>query len=205
MVDPGAVHAAGHLRHFGDQRALEAWRGRLLDPVDAEIFQADGRRQLLGDDERMLGGRVAAALTIGDCGHGRHADFVQALDGLPFLAGTQHRQLGAEQVLEDLAPADAAVDLDEKALASHFGTQRAAPFQLAIDLALQRLHGIEGITPGPQALERFGQYQLHADSCPRITSAACCGMLYRSAVSANARPLRDQLARACWSSSMRCR
>src|SRR5690606_15406876 len=132
----------------------------------------------------------AAALAISHCGHGRHADFMQALDSLPFLAGTQYRQLGAEQVLEDLAPADATVDLDEEPLARHLGTQGATPFQLAVDLALQRLHGIEGITPGPQALERFGQYQLHADSCPRITSAACCGMLYRSAVSAKAKPLR---------------
>ncbi|MCY1179267.1 hypothetical protein D9M73_196590 [compost metagenome] len=153
----------------------------------------------------MLRGRVAATLAIGDCGHGRHTHLVQALDGLPLLAGTEHRQLGGEQVLENLAPADATVDLDEKALASHFGAQRAAPFQLAIDLALQRLHGVEGITPGPQAFEGFGQYQLHAVFCPRITSAACCGMLYRSALSANAKPLRDQLARACGSSSMRCR
>ncbi|MNJ04402.1 hypothetical protein D3C73_1651420 [compost metagenome] len=69
------------------------------------------------------------------------------------------------------------MDLDEETFAIDLGAQRAATFQLSVYLALQGFHGIKGITPGPQPLERFGQYQLHALSCPRITSAACCGML----------------------------
>ncbi|MCY1439137.1 hypothetical protein D9M71_553580 [compost metagenome] len=125
----------------------------------------------------MLPGRIAATLAVSDGGHGRHPDFMQALDRPPFLAGAEHRQLGSEQVLEDLAPANAAVDLDEVATPFDFSTQGATAFQLAVHLALQALHGIEGIAPGPQAFERLGQYQFHLRSGARITSAACSGML----------------------------
>ncbi|MOA20720.1 hypothetical protein D3C78_1411800 [compost metagenome] len=120
MVDPGAVHHAGHARDFGDQCALEFWLRWLSGPVDAEIFQADRRRQLFGDDERMLIGRVTALLAIRDGGHGRHADFLQALNRLPFLTGTQYRKLGRQQVLEYFAPADATVDFHEKPVAVDF-------------------------------------------------------------------------------------
>ncbi|MNC53530.1 hypothetical protein D3C75_1029490 [compost metagenome] len=125
----------------------------------------------------MLGSRIITALTIGHRSHGRHADFLQALDGLPFLAGAEHRQLGGEQVLEDLAPADATVDLHEKPVPAHFSAQGTASFELTVNLALQAFDFGERIASGPKALERFGKNQLHRCCSARITSAACCGML----------------------------
>ncbi|MDT4850603.1 hypothetical protein FQZ97_847560 [compost metagenome] len=176
VIDPGAMHGTGHSRHFADQRPLQArWR-RVAQPVDAEILEADGRRQLLGDDEGMLLRGIAATFAEGHGGHGRYAHLVQTLDGRPLLPGAEHGRLGGQQVLDDLAPADTAVDLDEIAAPLDLGTQGPAPFQLAVDLPLQRLHFGEGVTPGPEALEGFLQDKLHGRSA-RITSAACCGML----------------------------
>ena len=124
----------------------------------------------------MLPRRIADALAVGDRGHGRYAGLVQAPDGLPLLARAEHRELGGEQVLGDLAPADATVDLDEVAAPVDLGAQGAAPLQFAVDLALQRLHRLERVAPAPQALERLFQHQPH-EASPRIRSAARCGML----------------------------
>ncbi len=162
---------------------LRRGSGGCLRPVQAELFKVGGRRQFFGDDKRMLRRRVAAALAVGHGGHGRHTDFGQTLNGVPLLTRTKHRQFGGEQVLDDLAPANTAVDLDEIAAPIDFGAQRAAAFQLAINLALQSLDGNERIATGPQAFKGFSQYQLHGRAA-RMMSAACCGMEYRSALSA---------------------
>ncbi|MNZ78205.1 hypothetical protein D3C78_967700 [compost metagenome] len=179
VVDSGAVHGAEHLGDPLDQRTLEARLGRRVAPVAAEVFQADGGRQLLGDDERVLGGRIAATLAEGHGGHGRHAGRGEALDGGPLLGGAEHRQLGAEQVLDDFAPADAAVDLDEVAAPGHFGAQGAAAFQLAVDLPFEALDLGEGVTAGPQALERLGEDQLHRSAPAGANSFACRGSTRR--------------------------
>ncbi|MCY1435629.1 hypothetical protein D9M71_517310 [compost metagenome] len=176
VVDPGAVHGAGHARDFVDQRPFQAHRRRVAQPVDAEVFEADGRRQLLGDDEGMLLCGIAATLAEGHGGHGRHAGLVQALDGRPLLPGAEHGRPGGQQVLGDFAPADATVDLDEVAASLDFGTQGPPPLQFAVDLSLQRLHFGESVATGPEALEGLFQHKLHGRSA-RITSAACCGML----------------------------
>ncbi len=73
-------------------------------------------------------------------------------DSPPLLSGAEHRQFGGEQVLDDLAPADAAVNLDEIAAPFDFGAQGAAAFQLAVDLTLQGLHGGEGVRPAHRLL-----------------------------------------------------
>ncbi|MND72786.1 hypothetical protein D3C80_643470 [compost metagenome] len=177
VVDPGPVHRASHACHFSDQGALEAWLRWLPAPVDAEVFEADGRCQFLRDDERVLGSRVAATFAVGHGGHGRHAGLMQALDGPPLLAGSQHRQFCRQQVLGHFAPADTPVDLDEIAAPLDLGTQGAAAFQLAVHLPLQALDFGKRIAPGPQPLEGFSQYQFHSRPWARITSAACCGML----------------------------
>ncbi|MOA00225.1 hypothetical protein D3C78_1195770 [compost metagenome] len=174
VVDPGAVHAADHRGDPLDQRALEPRLGRGGEPVEAEVFQADGGRQFLGDDERVLGRRIAAALAEGHGGHGRHAGRGEALDGGPLLGGAEHRQLGAEQVLDDLAPADAAVDLDEVAAPGDFGAQGAAAFQLAVDLAVEALDLGEGVLALPQRLEGFGEDQLHGSLLVGWTTAQPC-------------------------------
>ena len=63
-----------------------------------DSLEVHGRRQFLGDDEGMLPRRIAAALAVGDRGHGRYAGLVQAPDGLPLLARAEHRKLGGEEV-----------------------------------------------------------------------------------------------------------
>lgn len=176
VVDPGAVHGADHLRHLGDQRTLQARLGWRLQPIQREDFQIDGRRQFLGDDEGVLCGRIAAALAIRHRGHGSHPGLMQALQGTLLLARPQHRKLGTEQVLDDLAPADAAVDLHEIAATFDLSAQRAAALQLAVDLALQAFDFGERVLAGPEGLEGLVQFELHARS-RRIRSAACCGML----------------------------
>src|SRR5690606_11677492 len=132
----------------------------------------------------MLTRRIAAALAVGHGGHGRHSCSGQALDHLPFLRSAEHRRLGTEKVLDDLAPANTAVNLDEVTTPVDFGAQGTAAFQLSVDLTLQRLDGLEGVATGPQALERLGENQLHACFSARITSAAFFGIEYRSALPA---------------------
>ncbi|MCY1438364.1 hypothetical protein D9M71_545580 [compost metagenome] len=112
----------------------------------------------------MLARRIAAALAIGHRGHGRHRGLVQTLQGLLLLAGAEHRQLGGAEVLDDLAPADATVDLDEVAAPVDLGTQGAAAFQFAVDLALQALDLDEGVLAGPEGFEGFVQLELHRGS-----------------------------------------
>ena len=85
---------------------------------------------------------------------------MQTLKRAPLLTGTEYRRLGGDQVLGDLAPADAAVDLDEVAAPVDFGTQGAAAFQLAVDLALQLLDFDEGILGVPKRFEGFSENQL---------------------------------------------
>ncbi|MNZ97915.1 hypothetical protein D3C78_1171800 [compost metagenome] len=125
----------------------------------------------------MLVGRVAAPLAISDGGHGGHAGFLQTLDRPPFLARAQNRQLGGEQVLEDLTPANTTVNFHEKPVPAHFSAQGTASFELTVNLTLQAFDFGERIASGPKALERFGKNQLHRCCSARITSAACCGML----------------------------
>ena len=119
----------------------------------------------------FLTGWIAAALAVGHGGHGRYADFVQALDRPPLLACTEYRSLDGEQILDYLAPADTAVNLDEVAAPLDLGAQRAAAFQFAVDLAFEALDLREGILAPPQGLEGFGEDQLHgAPSAGRVTT-----------------------------------
>ena len=125
----------------------------------------------------MLRGRIAAALAIGNGGHGGYADFVQAIDRLPLLTGAQYWQFGGHQVFGHFTPADTPVNLDEIATTLDFGTQRAPTFELAINLTVQTLDFGERIAPIPEAFERLSKDQFHPWCSARITSAACCGML----------------------------
>ncbi len=91
-------------------------------------------------------------------GHGVHgidADCREALKGLPFVAGAEHRQAAGQQVLEDLAPADAAMDLDVIAATIDPGAQGTAPFERAQHLALQGFSRGKRILSGPTRAEGF--------------------------------------------------
>jgi hypothetical protein len=68
------------------------------------------------------------------------------------------------------------VDLDEKPVAVDFGAQRAAAFQLAVDLALQASTSANGSRPAHRLLNGSASISFMRCSA-RITSAACCGML----------------------------
>ena len=91
VVDAAAVHRAHGTRQLKGQGMLDGRHGRLLDPVQGQVFQADDGGQFLGDDERVLVGRVAAFFTERHGGHGRYAKRLQALDRHPLLARAQHR------------------------------------------------------------------------------------------------------------------
>src|SRR5690554_3943694 len=106
VVDSGAVHAARHVGHTLQQRPLKGKRWRPLGPIHAIVFKTDGRRQLFGDDERMLSRWIATALGKRNGRHGGNASLLQTLNSDIFVARTQHRQSGAEQILDDFAPAD---------------------------------------------------------------------------------------------------
>ncbi|MNJ71701.1 hypothetical protein D3C77_682730 [compost metagenome] len=59
------------------------------------------------------------------------------------------------------------MNLDEVAAPIDLGTQRAAAFQLAVDLAFEALDLGEDILAPPQALEGFGEDQLHGGPSAR--------------------------------------
>src|SRR5690606_10572991 len=142
--------------------------------------------------------------------HGGHAGGGQPLDGRPFLAGTQNGGLQGEEILEDLPPANAAMDLDEIASPRDLGAQGAAPLQFAVHLTLQTLHFDEGILASPEGFEGFAEKQFHHYSgrrraqgrCARMMSAARSGMEWISAVCAQASALRPQACRCAGSASI---
>src|SRR5690606_29419199 len=167
MVDPGAMHVAGHLRHTLDQGSLEARRWRLLQPIGSEIFKADRRRQLLGDDEGMLSRRIGTPLAEGHGRHGGYASVGEPLNGGPFLTSPDHGGFQGADVLKYLAPANATMNLDEIATPLDFSAQGATTFQLAVDLALQLFHFGKGIFALPKRFERFAEKQFHQNSSRR--------------------------------------
>src|SRR5690606_41916777 len=79
------------------------------------------------------------------------------------------------QVLGDLTPADAAVNLDEVAATVDLGTQGATAFQLAVDLPFQVLDFDEGVLVAPEGFKGFSENQLHAASLqePACWRCAC--------------------------------
>jgi hypothetical protein len=99
--------------------------------------------------------RIAAAQTEGDGAHAVHPEVAQALDRQPLVRRPEHGQAQRGEVLGDFGPADAAMDLHEVAAPGDLGAQRASPFQLAVDLAVERLDGNERVSAGPQRAERF--------------------------------------------------
>jgi hypothetical protein len=153
MIDAAAMHAPRHLGHAPDQRALESRRRRYGAPVATEILEADGGREFLGNDEGMPPCRVAAALGEGHGAHRVDAEGRESLQRTPFIAGAKHRQAAGQQVLENLKPADAAMDLDVVAATGDLGAQGTAPFERAQHLALQVFDGGEGILSGPVRTE----------------------------------------------------
>ena len=72
---------------------------------------------------------------------------MQPLNRAPLLTSAKHWRLGREQIFGDLAPADATVDLNEVSASLYLGTQRAAAFQLAVDLTVETLDFYEGSLP----------------------------------------------------------
>src|SRR5690606_22885504 len=101
----------------------------------------------------------------------------EALDGAPLVAGIHHRQAALEQVLENLPPAHAAVDL----AVEHFAVDEAAAgfatLLVAHCLAAHGRHLGKGVTASPAPVEGRAQYQfVHfgATKDSRI-STACRG------------------------------
>ena len=122
---------------------------------------------------------IGAAFSKSDAVHGIDAELRQPPDRPPLVAGAEDRQPQAEQVADDLTPADAAMDFDEVTAAGHFGAQGATRFQFAENLAAQFFHSDEWIVARPQRAERFAENQrrfAHTPA-PRIRSAARSALL----------------------------
>jgi hypothetical protein len=96
-----------------------------------------------------------------------------------FAAPSTGRRSESE-VLDDFGPADAAMDLHEVATPGDLGAQRASPFQLAVDLAVERLDGNERVSARPTASGTVRREQtlpaLHQRALV-ITSAARSALL----------------------------
>ncbi len=75
------------------------------------------------------------------------------MDCPPFGGGTHNRQPERQQILENLAPTHAVVQLGEIGLAVQLEAQGTASRHVAIDLALQLHHAFEHIV----AAQFFGQ------------------------------------------------
>ena len=118
MVHATQVHAPRCLRHGDQQRALEAQRRWVLRPAQAVVLETDRRRQLLGNDERQLPRRIAAAQTEGDGAHAVHPEVAQALDRQPLVRRPEHGQAQCGEVLGDFGPADAAISAGNQKMTS---------------------------------------------------------------------------------------
>ena len=121
MIEAGGVHAPRHLGHARGQRAPCGRCQRR--PGEIEALR---RCQLFGNQKGMATCRVATTLAKTYRMHGRYAQGFQLPYRLIFVACTQHRQAQAEQVLEDLEPTYAAVNLDEIAPTFDLGAKGAA-------------------------------------------------------------------------------
>jgi hypothetical protein len=171
-----AAEQLGDARHqppaLGDAQRRQAACG-------AEGLQVDAGFERLGDQERQLPRRIPAALAEGDRAHGVEAQRPQPGDGAPFALRAQHRQAQAQQVLGDLAPADAAVDLGEVGAAVELEAQRAAALEGAVLPALEPQHFGEGIAFRPGAGQLAADHEAHRRSAPgascSISSAARSG------------------------------
>lgn len=117
VVDAIVMQSTGHPGQAPDQMAflLQAWR--LLGPGGAMVFQADAVSERLSNQKGALLRRVEAFPAIGHRHHGVNAQGRQPMDGAPFVACAQHRQLEVQQILKNLPPANALMAFDEKALA----------------------------------------------------------------------------------------
>ena len=178
MIDATAVHAPGHLGDAADQRMLPGrWR-RARRPVTAVIFETDGIGQFLGNDEGMLARRINATLGESHGGHAGDADFGQSAQCTVFVASAKHWRPQADEIFNDLRPADATVNLDEITAPGNLDTQRAPRLEFAKNLALQRLDRSVRVTPGPQGIERRRKPNrcTHGRSA-RIMSAARSALL----------------------------
>src|SRR5258706_12119062 len=86
--------------------------------------------------------RTAALALAGDRG-GREAEPLHSLDGLPFGPGADDGRAQLQPVLPHLAPAAAAMDLDEETPAADLGLDRAPMLDEAVDPALAIEHPVE--------------------------------------------------------------
>jgi hypothetical protein len=163
MSPTRAIRARFQAGRGGCVAQSRQWSSRLTQGASSSVI-----------DEGMLPGGIAAPLAVGHGGHGADAQFGQAPYGTPFVAGAQDGQAAGQQVLEDLAPADAVMDLDEIGPVGDFAAQGAAAFQLSEHGAAQFLHGGEGIPVPPEGVERGGQEELHGAVARMMSAARSC-------------------------------
>src|SRR5437868_658438 len=116
MIGAGLVEGAGDFGDAFEQRALEQFLAAAGEaaPIPRQRLEMYHVIERLGDQERLdVRGLSSAFALAGDdgCGDSQSLDEV---DGVPFRAGADDGSAALKPVLPDLAPAAAAMDLDEK-------------------------------------------------------------------------------------------
>ena len=111
------------------------------------------------DDHRAYRRRVHSLARIGGDIQGVNPRLPQGEDRAIFVARRHHRQPQLQQVLDNLRPADAGVELEEPGLAAVLEAQGFTPLLVAVYIRRLRLRGnVPG--PGQQRAGACGVRQL---------------------------------------------
>ena len=109
--------------------------------------------------------------------HGIDALRGESPNGKPFVRGPQHRQAQRDQVLENLAPADTAMNLDEIPAPVDLRPQRAPAIQLPENLPIYRVDRSKRVAASPQTGKRLFEINFAHARAAKITSAARSALL----------------------------
>ena len=185
VVDPVLMQPPGHQGHFCNDRPLEPGRRPRLQPAATVILQADGPRQLIGQQKRLSPGGIEPPLAETRNRHGRHTEFFQPLDRQPLGSGTHHRKTQVEDILEYFSPSDTEMKLGKIALPGQNDAQGPAAGKVAVSFALEVHDLVEdlGFGTGKHLFQIGSQYQQAIFLLPAasIKSAAFSGRLNISA------------------------
>jgi hypothetical protein len=130
-------------------------------PLGAQVFQALGAGQFLGDDKRPQTRGIPAPEPECDGRHGLDAKLLQTIQCRPFVARSQNGDLALQKVLDDLDPSDAMMNLDVVPPAIQAKSQSPAVLDCPKHVSLEGLDLLERIQTLPDLSKCIVQVQLH--------------------------------------------
>src|SRR3989338_2233957 len=138
--------------------------------------------------------RIHASASVACSRHGRNTEFLQTRDGTPFILCAKDRHLQRQQILDDLGPAHAAMNLREIISALMRELQSAPALDVAIDHALESIDSLERVTAFPGFRKLFAQVDDHGKLRVDRLQASSHRVFFRSRVAFMLSPLRAPCA-----------